>query len=340
MFNIKKKIYVVHEDEKIDMMYERYIVLHSRFKSMTKFEGAEDDISIKGVVFNYNNIDEMLKVRFDDNVKNFHDVLNKEENLLIIANTNDYARLYMEMQMELKQDFGISEEKLKYMRDTQRMKDFFLGSLSMRNFCLALKPNDSAFERVCDKVKTSYIPTTKLFRSLPELPFEIIYAMYKWGNISKTQANVKIAEIAGPLLLGQIHNTVEQCKIILPVVPEIMQEFMDDDSITSVDDIIKTIYDDNLLTRLFCHSYAGFGNINLDDNAEMDLIKKLCSIIILNDMDFDSQPEIDQQEIDFFFELYEKKDIDVIDNAKFNFISTGMVASRQQKFNVGLIMTK
>ena len=108
---------------------------------------------------------------------------------------------------------------------------------------------------------------------------------------------------------------------------------MADPSITSVDDIIKAIFTNPLLTKLFCNEVYTVEDVDLPD------VKRLCSIIIAKDFDFDSQPEVDQQELDFFFDLYEQKDIDVIETAKFNFLSTGMVASRQAKFNTGLIMT-
>ncbi len=335
MFNIKKKIYVAHEDEYVDFMHERCIVLHSHFKSLETVDNIEEETDLKGVVGCYNNYEMMLDNKFDGLVTNFHDFLNKEENLLIIASRKDYARLYMEMQLELESDFGVTEENLEHMRDLQRFKDFFLGSKEMRKFCYPGKRKDSAFDRVCKTTKKTYKPTGRLFRNVTQLPLEVIFALYKWGNISKTQANTKIANVATPMLISEIDIIIESGRIALTHSPAILQEYLGDDSIKVTDDCIKAIFADPLLLKLFSGEDS---DVDLGDAEEVVAVKRLCSIIISKYEELELQPEVDQGELDFFFELYEKKDIDVVDKARVNLINTGMVATRQGKFNTGLIM--
>ena len=339
MFNIKKKIYVAHADEYIDLMYERSLVLHKKFPSLDSFDRTNEDTSLKGAIGAFSNLNELLILKFEGDIKKFHEFLNVEEDLLIIADADDYGTLYAHMLLELQNDFGVSDENIKKMIDNQRLKDFFQGSETMRKFMYAQNANDSSLERVINKVKASYQPTGQMFRAISQLPFEVIYAMYKWGNITKTQANGKISEIAGPLLIGQIHNIIEQAKVAVGSDLTIMADYMEQD-IRSVDDVIKVIFNYPLLTKLFCTKEDGVVDVDLSNANDLADIKRLCSIIIDKDMDFDSQPEVDQQELDFFFELYEKQDIDVIDSAKFNFISTGMIATKQEKFNTGLIMAE
>lgn len=335
MFNIKKKIYVAHENELVDLMYHRCVILHKDYPSLTGTDDMSDDKSARGVLAAFNNYAHMMKAKFNDDPRKFHDFLNQEENLLIVANKNDYAQIYSECQLELKFDFGVTEANLAVMRNQQRLKDFFLGDLEMRKFCYAQNPKDSSFDRVFKKVKEDYKPTGNLFRQLPQLPVEVIYAMYKWGNISKNQANTKFSDLARGLLISEIEIILESGKHAIANSPEILQKFLGKKTIKSVDGIIKAIFADPFLTKIFCNEET---DIDLDDADEVAKIKKLCAIIIEKYIEFELQPEVDQQELDFFFELYETKDVDVIEKAKVNLINTGMVATRQGKFNTGLIM--
>ena len=66
---------------------------------------------------------------------------------------------------------------------------------------------------------------------------------------------------------------------------------------------------------------------------------RLCEIAINNEMDFDARPDVDLQEIQMFERLYVDQDIDIIDEARENFVKTGFIASRNNKFN-GLLMMK
>lgn len=339
MFNIKKKIYVAHENELVELMQERCIILHPRHESLYEIPDATDDKTQRGVVGSWPNYDAMLTMKFESNVKNFFDFLETEEDLMIVVTELDYARLYAEVLMELKQDYGIIDANIDKMLEHQRLKDFFQGPSVLRAFCYASEATPSAFEQKFRKVADSYVPTAKLYRNISELPFEVIYAMYKWGNISRVQANVKIAAIAEALFKGQIENVIEQGKVAVASDPTILQEYTGDNTISSIDEIIRTIFGDGFLQKVFCYTAPG-EELDLSDGTNLTDIKNLCAIIIAKDLDFDSQPAVDQQEFDFFADLYEQQDIDVIDNAKFNFISTGTVATKQQKFNASLIMSE
>ena len=99
MFNIKKKIYVAHDEEYVDLMYERCLVLHTHFESLVDSDDVTENKEQKGVVASYNNYDDMLKAKFNNDVSKFHEFLDEEEDLLIIVTKLDYARLYMEMQL-------------------------------------------------------------------------------------------------------------------------------------------------------------------------------------------------------------------------------------------------
>lgn len=334
MFNIKNKIYVAHNDELVDLMYERSIILHSHWTAASEFDGLTEDNKQKGIMATYASYEAMLKLKFEDDVNAFHEFLNTEEDLLIVVTKDDYARLYMEIQLELGNDFGISDDNLETMRDLQRLKDFFLGTADIRKFCYAQRKGDSSFDRVCKNVKESYSPTGVLFRNLTHLPLEVIYAMYKWGNISKKQATNKLLEVILPMLVSEIDIILESGRIALTSSPEILQEFTGED-IQTTDDVINVIFKQPLLTKLFCNEQT---DINFDDAAEVASVKKLCSIIINKYSDLELQPEVDQEELDFFFEIFETKNIDVIEKARVNLINTGMLATRQGKFNVGLIM--
>ncbi len=335
MFCIKKKIYVVHEDELVDLMYERNIVLHSHHKGLIGFDDSQTNKQRKGTLGAFNNYDEMLKTRFHGDPRKFHKFLNLEEDLIIVAKKNDYARIYAEMLMELEFDFGVSRVNLGKMLDQQRLKDFFQGSKEMRKFCYAQKARDSAFDRVVKKVKKEYTPTGEMFRNVVQLPIEVSYALYKWGYLSEKQVNAKLETIVKPLLESEIDIILDSGRQAISNSPEILQRYMDDEEIKKVDDMIKVIFSDPFLTKVFCGDQT---DIDLEDADEVAKVKKLCEIIIEKYEEFELQPEVDKQELDFFFELYEKKDVGVIDKAKVNLINTGMVATRQGKFNTGLIM--
>jgi len=335
MFCIKKKIYVVHEDELVDLMYERCLVLHSHHAGLLAFDDMESNKDRKGPLGTFNNYKHMMKTKFNSSPQEFHEFLNHEEDLLIIVDKNDYAQLYAEVLMELEFDFGVTKSRLGTMLDQQRLKDFFQGSTEMRKFCYAQNRRDSAFDRVAKKVKKEYKPTGDLFRNIAHLPIEVAYALYKWGNLSKQQANAKLIHLLKPLLESEVDIILESGRHAIASSPEIIKNYKKDRSIKNVDDMIKAIFSDPFLTKVFCSDQT---DIDLDNKEEVANVKKLCSIIIEKYSDFEIQPEVDQQELDFFFELYETQDIDVIEKARVNLINTGMMATRQGKFNTGLIM--
>lgn len=334
MFNIKSKIYVAHDQEQVDLMYERCLVLHSHWTPASEFNDMEEDKTQKGILATFGTYEDMINLKFNGSVKEFHEFLNQEEDLLIIVSKNDYARLYAEMQLELANDFGITEVNLELMRDLQRLKDFFLGTMEMRKFCYAQRTGDSVFDRVFKKAKDEYKPSGILFRNISQLPFEVIFALYKWGNISKVQATNKVVTVAKSMLISEIDIILESGRIALTHSPDILIEYTDKD-LQTTDDVMKAIFSDPLLTKLFS---ADFTDVNFENAEEVEAVKKLCNIIIENYSKLELQPEVDHEELDFFFKLFETQDIDVVEKARVNLVNTGMMATRQGKFNTGLIM--
>jgi len=338
MFNIKKKIYVVQNSELVDLMYERSIIMHPDFRgvSVPTFEGIEDDVTARGVVFVESSLNDAIENVFGGDWQKFHDFLLREEDLQIVVSEHDYVKLFKMVQSELSKTFGVSNANLKKMRDAQILKDYMSGNALMSTFC-----KTGGFEQVYNA--TEYTALGKLYGNIFELPFEVAYVLYKWGNISELQVNVKIAALAEGLLLGQIHNLVESAKVALGASPALLQQFLDDDTIESVDDIMSAIEGNALLKELFRHECVGghhgdipFDLTNADTIAEL---KRFCYAAIDNELDYDSQPDVDKAEIDFFFDLNEKKDVAVLENAKYNFISTGLISSKAEKFNSILLMS-
>lgn len=335
MFNIKKKIYVVHDDEYVDFMYERCLVLHTQFGSVNAADDITENKEQKGVVGSFKNYDHLLKSKFNDDVSKFHEFLDGEDNLLIVVKKLDYARLYMEMQLELHKTYGVTYKNLTKMRDLQRQKDFMQGSKDMRKLCVAQSEGDSVFDRTAAATKKNYKPTNKMFGNVTELPLEVIYALYQWGNISKKQANTKIAQIAGPLLTSEVDIILESGRIALYLSTDVLKSYTDNHDIQTSDDALMAIFRDPFLTNMFCSNDT---TIDYSNKEEVAAVKKLCNIIINKFIEFNLQPEVDQQELDFFFELFDKKDIEVINKGRVNIINTGLLATRQSKFNSGLIM--
>lgn len=337
MFNVKKKIYVAHEDELIDMMYERFVVLGDRYETneFVSFDDTRINTQQTGCVFRYDDLDQMIEQEFDGKVEGFYKFLEKEQNLTIVVTEPDYAKLYAWMCKELIASYNMKEGKAVRMLTTQRIKDFLSSNGPISEFCAGSISGVSAFENIWKDEFDAYKPTRKLFGVVHELPFEVAYALYKWGNITKTQANTKINVMARHLLEGQIHNLIESAKLAMYQLPDIVVRYLNNEDIQTVDDMILAIKTHDFLSRVFTENL----DIDLQNADDLAEIKKLCNIIIDLDMDYDSQPEIDRAELQFYFDLYDKKDIDIIDNAKFNFLSTGTVASKNVKFNSALVMS-
>lgn len=347
MFNIMKKIYVAHDQENHDYMRERIILLHPQFVDTiySRFDGMEEDPRQKGMLFTYHNLDDLIAEEFDGEVSSFHQMLSTEEDLLIVVDEVDYVRLYTQMQMELQKTFGVADENLDRMANAQRLKDFTAGDSVMREFCLPQGEELSAFETIRNEEKSKYVPTGKVYGNILELPFEVAYVLYKWGNINKQQVNVKVGVMARGMLLGQIHNLMENLKLGIGASAIVLQEFLDDDTIVDVDDIMVAINGNKLLKSLLCHSRIeeggeGMVEVDLQKTKTLNEVRRLCEIAIKHDLDHDAQPEVDQAELDLFFKLYEEKDIEVLEELKFNSLSTGMVVSKMDKFNSLLIMSE
>lgn len=328
MFNIKKKIYAIHNSEFVDLMYERSIIAHPRYKgvSVPTYAGIEDDITMPGVVFVETSLDEMIENRFDNDWEKFYDFLLKEEDLQIIVSEHDYVRLYKMVQLELQKTYGISDENLLKMRDLQILKDYTTGPLPTTTFCAT-----GSFEQVFQA--TSFTPTGKLYGNISELPFEVAYVMYKWGNISEAQVNVKVAALAEGLLEGQIRSLMDNARTLLGSSPAWLQAYLDDDTIDSVSKVMAEIDANELLKSLMRHE-----SVDLSDSQIIAEVKKVCYAVIENELDFDSQPEVDKEELDFFFDLNETKSVETLDKARYNFIATGMVSTKAEKFNSMLMM--
>lgn len=330
MFNIKKRIYAIHDTERAELVRERSIIVHPRFRgaSASTFDGIEEDVTMRGVVFVEKSIEDMMNNRFDGEWEKFYDFLNREEDLQIVVSEHDYILLFKMVQMELQKTYGILEPNMKDMRDAQVLKDYMAGNAAMSLVC-----STGGFETVYQAME--FTPTGKLYGNIHELPFEVAYALYKWGSISKTQANAKLAAIADNLFLGQVQQCVDDARFLLGVSPAVLRQYLSDDSITTISDIMAAIEGNELLAKLLRDDGMNF---DLSDEAVIDDLAAFCYAVIDNDLDYDASPEADREEFNHFLRLVKEKDVDAIEGAKYNFIATGLVASKAEKFNSILLL--
>ena len=325
MFNVKQKIYVTNDHE-VDFVIDRAVLMHADYTDVVfEFWADPDDITSKGLVGKGDTFEDILVNLFNNSIEGFFNWLNAEEDLFLVTDIVNYTKLYSIYLLELQETFGITDAHLDVMIDCQRIKDYFRG-------------NDLIdFASVFDATKASHVPVGTLFTAddVSALPFEVVFALYKWGYITKAVATPKVAIISERLLEGQVHSLLESVKVILGNSPTILNEFVGGTSIVTIEDMIAAIEGDNLLRTAF----RGDCLFNYADPAERAEVMRLCEIAINNEMDFDARPDVDLQEIQMFERLYVDQDIDIIDEARENFVKTGFIASRNNKFN-GLLMMK
>lgn len=324
MFNVRNKIYVTTGLE-VDLVYNRVIVVDPGFDEVV-FDIQADplDSTSVGLLFKATSLDILITEQFNDSWSDFYDFLVGEEKLYIVTNEDDYTKLYARILLEMQDTYGIAGGHLDELLEYQRLKEFLMGDRL------------PAFKAMYDTVLATETPEGNLFSSTDaiSLPAEMAYAFYKWGYITKDLADAKIATLAPLLLQGQVQNIMGGFKSALGKSTAVLQAYLNDNTIDTVDDIIAAVDSNPILRKGVLEG----SNFDLTDAAELAEVVTLCELIIDNDFDYDANPAVDKAEFQLFVDLFNTGDVDIIDAAKYNFMATGFAESRSNKFNSVLMM--
>lgn len=325
MFNIYKKIYVTTTKE-VDLIHNRVIVLHDQFKDVVFDQLASPhDITQQGLIYNSPMFEKLLQDYFSNDLSNFYNWLNTQEKLKIACSQSQYMKLLCYILLELQTTFNITDNHIRYILDNHKFNQF----LHNHGELLDLKGTMQYIRKqykICGNLYTK--------NDVSILPFEIVYALYKWKYITKTAANKKIKIIAPLLLQGQLQDLFESVKVAISKSPIVLQKFCKNPKIKTIDQRIKAINNNPILTKALLKN----SKFDLTNKQELDSVVELSHIVIDNDLDFDLQPETEKAELQFFYDLYTTCDITIIEKAKYNFLSTGFIQSKSSKFDSSLII--
>jgi hypothetical protein len=325
MFNIRRKVYVALDPE-VDFSTSRTIIMHKQLNS-DYFEFNADMYGSKtsiGVCTKGESFADVAKREFKRDYIRFMTWLSQEEKLLVVTDADSYKRMLSVHLLYLQYSFKLTNEELDKIVEYQMLKDYIQDNSKID------------FTTVFNLMRTEYNPTGKLHpvNDIESLPFELVYAFYKWGKIDKKTANIKMASMAGELLRGHVHNTMENAKLQLGVDFNLLNRYLEREDITTVSQAIDAVEENAFLRKAFKPNCE----FDFNNNLEYTEAIKICEIAIDLDLDHDSDPTDDLAELNFFTELFKKKDITIIDKAKYNYLSTGFIASRANKINGPLFM--
>jgi hypothetical protein len=330
MFNLRHKIYVAEEGEFQFSNASRYLILHETYfqESIAHvMTAALDDPKSKGATYSEATFNSLVSNRFGGDLAACCKWITDQENMKIICDDRNYKMMFAFVLLELKHTFRLSDEQALVLLDAHKANEYISNG------------KDYDFRTEYELQKQLYKPCGKMFavEDPQSISSEWVYALYKWDKVDKVIANAKIATLTGDFLRSQIANEIQHSRLALAFDQQFLREYLDVDeaAIGSFDDAINAIRSNALLST----AYNRMDLIDIDDDNDRAELIKLCHCIIENSLDMDSEPAIDKQVFDLFVEFYNDKNIDLLEANKYNFMNSGFVSSRSQKFNKIIIMS-
>lgn len=331
MYNIKQKVYVTTDLPDAEQMYGRNVCLLPDYSDtwVAGEQGTADKFNPNdgGCVFIKSSLDTLVAEEFHGNIGEFLDWLANEHDCLIVVDEPDYVKLFCMMILELQSGFQLSDEQVNLIVDCQYLKDYFYGKYI------------PTFHEQFNLIKAQYETTGFISDTYAEqnMPFEIVYALYKWDKISRDRMNTKLSIVAEAFFLDYFREQIQAAKITLGGSSDIVTEYLGvaKGSLDNTEDLINAIENEPVLREVFKGEDCNF---NLADATIQANVVRLAQLFIDHSLDMDTDPAKDTDELNFFLDIYKLKDIDIINRAKFDFINTGFIAMRLRKFNSLLLM--
>lgn len=271
MFNIRNRIYVTMSND-IDFTSKRFLMLDSMYSTVaiTDFVGWEEKTRV-GCVGKYDSLSQFVTTVCGGNVRGLFDRLTGEDRLVIVVDAFDYITLYAYVMCELMMAFNVSADHIELLISKQQLKDYLSGYEPL----IPLACSDEFLTRF-NSIKSTY--TRSYLYSLTDmeaLPFEFAVALTVWKYVDGAEFNTKMRVIAKMIFESEVRSILSGAELSIARDPAILREYLNNQNITTSQDVINAIQGDTLLFNVFV-----LETFDLDDPDQLESICKLCELAI------------------------------------------------------------
>lgn len=309
MFNIKNRIYVKHLDT-FAPHEGPYILLDGGKYTDTCFDEQ------RNFLMRYDTFDEMMKIEFHDDIKEFISFLNIHDKFRIyVKDVYEYTKLFNIILCELFETFGgITKKTIKNILDWYE---------------LSLYIKESKLVDYKDCIDNSYKPTGELYSKtdIQDIPLDFVMILNKNGLLSDDAVKIKLVPITKNILSDYILSQMEEVITVIINSPTILSNYSTR-KIKNISDIKTVIKNSKFLTKILTKKIV-------DIDSDLDEIVDLLNVVFT----FESEHtgERHRKELDTLVNLYRTNDVKSFKDNVEMILSTYYFSKRNSKFNEYII---